>query len=125
MEEFYENVYLYLRFCYTTGRTDSEFWKYMTANVPQSVKDLEEKVSYDFLTFYDLLGPIFSFGNFTRVAVGLGKVDKNAIKSILEKRGLTARAKQLSEQLRYQKSIDIRNVIDHRAYINIVNGIKQ
>lgn len=125
MEEFYENVYLYLRFCYTTGRTDSEFWKYMTANVPQPVKDLEEKVSYDFLTFYDLLGPIFSFGNFTRVAVGLGKVDKNSIKSILEKRGLTARAKQLSEQLRYQKSIDIRSAIDHRAYINLVNGIKQ
>jgi tryptophan halogenase len=120
MEDFYENVYLYLRFCYTTGRTDSEFWKYMTYNVPPSVRDLEEKIKFDFINVYDLYGPIFSFGNFTRVAIGQNKCDNNSIKQILTQRGLLDRAKMHSDRLNAKKLHDIKNVIDHRSYINLV-----
>jgi tryptophan halogenase len=122
MTEFYENVYLYLRFCYTTNRTDSKFWSYMTNNTPQIVKDLEEKVKFDFLTFYDLLGPIFSFGNFTRVAIGLQKCDPTAIKNILEKRGLTNQARNASHKIRHQRQIDYQQTVDHKKYINFVKG---
>lgn len=122
MIEFYENVYLYLRFCYTTGRTDSEFWSYMTHNTPQIIKDLEEKVKFDFLTFYDLLGPIFGFANFTRVAIGLKKCDPVQIKNILQKRGLTERARQSSYRINKQKQIDLQYAVDHRAYINYIKN---
>lgn len=124
MSDFYENVYLYLRFCYTTGRTDSKFWEYMTNNTPKIVKDLEDKVRFDFLTFYDLLGPIFSFGNFTRVAIGLKKCDRNSVKQILEQRGLLEQAKQASYQNKLRKQQALKDAVSHRAYINYIKDYK-
>lgn len=118
--EFYENIYLYLRFCYSTGRTDSEFWKYMTKNTPEYVKDLNEKVSSDFLTYYDLEGPMFSFGNFTRVSNGMKKTDSKRIREILKKRNLTDRAERASIEMRFKKEEAKTKIIDHKSYINYV-----
>ena len=120
MSEFYENVYLYLRFCYTTNRTDSDFWKYMTNNTPDIVKDLDEKVKIDFLTFHDSLGLIFSFGNFTRVSAGLKKCNPEKIKQVLNNRGLLERAREASRQNRVKKAVDHKHTLSHRQYIDYV-----
>jgi tryptophan halogenase len=120
MQEFYENVYLYLRFCYTTKRTDSEFWRYMTNNTPSIVADLDEKAQMDFLTFYDSLSVMFSFGNFTRVAVGLKKCNRDKIKKILTQRNLLERARQESYSVRQRRAQDLTKAVDHRKFIDSI-----
>ena len=118
MGKFYENVYLYLRFCYVTGRTDSEFWKYMTHNIPKNVKDLQEKVSYDILNERTLPGDIFNYGNFTKVAYGLRMIENESYKNNLIIRNVFEKAKTDSEIMYGMKSENLDKAIDHRSYIN-------
>lgn len=88
MELFYERVYLFIRFCYTTKRTDSEFWKYMTNNTPYDVKILEEKIKKDFLNYSSMQTSIFNYDNFMKLAVGLKKIDVESYKNILIQRNM-------------------------------------
>jgi tryptophan halogenase len=118
MTKFYENVYLYLRFCYVTGRTDSEFWKYMTYNIPKNVKDLQDKVSCDILNERTLPGDIFNYGNFTKVAYGLRMIENESYKNNLLIRNVFEKAKNDSEIMYGMKSENLSNAIDHRKYIN-------
>jgi tryptophan halogenase len=95
-----ENIYMYLRFCYTTGRTDSKFWEYMTNNTPERVRLLEEKIKTSFINgndFEDEL--VFGFANFTPISYGLKKFNKNNIKAVLEKRNRYETAQKLSIEL--------------------------
>jgi tryptophan halogenase len=125
MNDFYENVYLYLRFCYDTGRTDSEFWKYLTNNVPVEIKELNEKVKFDYLTDYDIHageGNIFTYQFFQRVAVGLKKCNRDSIESVLRKRNLYEASKDAHQWLENLKRQDFKNTISHKKYLErIIN----
>ena len=120
MTSFYNNVYLYLRFCYTTNRTDSEFWKYMSSNTPEAVKELEEKISKYSMNIYSLPGTVFAYNNFTRVAHGLGKIQRLSYLKELQIRNLFNNARLTATKLKIEKLIDYEHSIDHLEYIRSV-----
>jgi len=118
--ELYENIYTYLGFCYTTGRTDSEFWKYMTNNIPGNIKQLLEKAENDYLNADCVDGVMFMYENFTCVASGLKKFNTNKIKDILIRKGLYNIGKNLSYKLRQDRLEQIKHSINHKSYIDSI-----
>lgn len=123
MNKFYEDVYLYLRFCYANGRKDTDFWKYMNDNTPKEVVEIEEKISNDIINFSSFRGGyMFSQGNFTKVAYGLGKIDKKRYKEILEKRNMYNQAKSNSSECKTIKSKNRITSVSHKEYINRILG---
>jgi tryptophan halogenase len=119
VEELYLNTYLYLRFCYTTNRTDSEFWKYMTNSVPYEVKNLEEKIKTDILTNQINSTP-FNFRNFIKVAHGLKKIDIESWKNQLKNKKLMEHGRNYSTSLKKDKLVGFEKSVDHLYYINSV-----
>jgi tryptophan halogenase len=122
MNDFYKNIYQYLRFCYCTDRLDSKFWQYMTHNVPKEIKDLEEKIKFNIPT-QDLFNNnriFFNHANFLKIAYGLKKIDINSYKEILEKRNVVERAEIESLELIRKKTINLKNSIDHKTYIDLI-----
>jgi len=117
MQDFYDNVYLYLRFCYTTNRTDSEFWKYMTNTVPKEVKDLEEKVIHNILSQRTSPGIIFHYGNYIRVAQGLKKINRDLWRNELENRSMMERARLMAIKMQQDKLGDFETSLDHLEFI--------
>lgn len=123
MVDFYENVYLFLRYCYTNGRTDTEFWKYMTHNVPQAVKDVDEKLKKDIPTVntFQNKEPFGSI-NFIKVAHGLGKIDKQSYQEILRSRNIINQARDISNNIKFIKDVLINHTQDHKQYIENIKG---
>jgi Tryptophan halogenase len=117
-----ENIYLYIRFCYTTGRTDSKFWEYMTNTTPQKVKELEEKLSCSYTTKYNFPEEVmFTYTNFTPISYGLGKFNKQAIKDILILRNRYDEARALSEHLAQLKEAARKQyTVRHSKFLNSV-----
>jgi tryptophan 7-halogenase len=118
--ELYKNIYLYLGFCYTTGRTDSKFWKYITNNIPDDVKNLEDKVKNDYISLDNIDGPMFKFENFTCIANGLNKFNRSNIESQLRRRNLFNTAKLLSEQVKTNKLKYMSNTTNSKAYVELM-----
>ena len=120
MSEFYKNIYLYIRFCYTTGRTDSDFWEYMTNNTPEEVKDIEQKVRYEPLTGHTFsIGP-FNHRNFTKVAWGLNKIDIESYRDWLVKRNAVKSGRRLSRD-NFDNKVHLSNkLLNHKDYINSI-----
>jgi len=121
MISFYESIYLYLRFCYTTNRTDSAFWEYMTNNTPREVKDLEDKVKFDILTNMQELSNMvpFSFENHIRVANGLKKINVKSWEEQLKRKDVKF-AKNLSQQVKRDKLNDYVQSVDHLDYVQTI-----
>jgi len=118
MIDFYDNIYLFLRFCYLTGRKDSDFWNYMTNNVPYEVKILEEKAKYDIINFTSFVdNSMFSETNFMRILYGLKKVDKLSYYKHLLRRNVIGYARKESEAFYNNKKIVELDSIDHTDYI--------
>lgn len=123
MVNFYDNIYLYLRFCYTTKREDSEFWRYMTNTVPKEVRDLEEKIIN--VVPENVESAPFNHDNFTRVAFGLNKIDKNSWKEYLIRNNFLDIGRKMSSQLKREKLAIFENSISHIGYIrNILSQNK-
>jgi len=120
MQQFYDRIYLFIRFCYTTGRTDSDFWKYMTNNVPEEVRILEEKISRDFLDDFSMEPDIFDYSNFTKIAQGLKKIDPNTYAQILKNRGAFNDAGVGAKEIKRIKNQVFDTAIDHTAFIKSV-----
>jgi tryptophan halogenase len=118
IQSLYDNVYLYLGFCYTTGRTDSEFWRYVTANVPESVLNLKDKIKDDVLNFSAVSSPrMFHTDNFTKIAWGMKKINVDSYKQLLDRRDVVAQARAISNNHKKIKEINRYDTIDHRQYI--------
>lgn len=120
MQQFYDRIYLFIRFCYTTGRTDSDFWRYMTANVPEKVSMLDEKISNDFLDDFSMVPDIFNYENFTKIAVGLKKINQSRYAEILKERGAYEDAAVGSKVIKTLKNETFQSSIDHSEYIKFV-----
>lgn len=117
MQSFYERVYLFLRFCYCTNRIDSEFWKYMTNNKPYEILNFEEKISNNILNVYSMSDDIFNYDNFTKIAYGLKKINKNSYKECLLRKNVYNFAKNNSMIIKNIKKQTFNNSIDHLTYI--------
>jgi tryptophan halogenase len=120
MKLFYERVYLFIRFCYTTGRTDSEFWRYMTNSIPESVRNLETKIKNDPINFDSMQTNIFNFHNFTQIAVGLEKINLKSYREILIKRNCLSFAHQNSEYISRIKSQNYLTSVDHLKFVELI-----
>jgi tryptophan halogenase len=120
MADFYYSTYLYLRFCYDTNRTDSEFWKYITSSTPEDVKEVNHMLQNGLVTSYNLPGRIFSFINFIMVGYGQGKINKEAWKNEIYKRGMHRRCiNSWHELINYKWSVD-ETSLDHLQYIKSI-----
>ncbi len=82
----YEEIIDFICLHYNTNRTDSEFWRYMTANKVDWVKNFDEKCREEFLdartchrekTFWIL-------DSYIQIAKGLNMVNNQSIKNFLE-----------------------------------------
>lgn len=122
MRKFYKNVYLYLRFCYHTGRTDSDFWKYITNNTPPEINHIAEKVRYNILNKQTTDGEIFNFHNFTIVANGLGLIDKDSYKKELLDRMWGDRPRQTSETILRNTLKNQSTAINHKKFIDHIRN---
>ncbi len=86
--ELYECVVNFVCLLYDTNRTDSEFWKYMTANKSEWVKGFEEKCREEFLDV-SIWGTnqsrsVWDYDSYVQVADGLNLFDKEALRDLLE-----------------------------------------
>jgi len=117
----FENIYNFLRFCYDTKRTDSEFWKYMTNNAPDKIKHFNERIEKGgYLTSGNVghhFSSFFQYQNFICVANGLKKFNKDKIKQELNEKGLMETSKVLSDKLRRKKINMNTTAVDHYTYI--------
>jgi tryptophan halogenase len=122
MQEFYQRVYLFIRYCYTTKRTDSKFWQYMTNNVPYEITSLEEKIEKDFLNFKSMPHSIFNYNNFFKIAAGLKKIDLESYKKIIKFRQVAYMGEQNSHKIKEIKDQMFINSVNHKDFINQIIG---
>ena len=123
IKDLIENIYQYIRFCYTTGRTDSEFWKYMTNNTPGVVRDIEEKISRDVCNFISLPGSTFDYTNFTKIAYGLKKINRQTYYDCLVRRKALETGRLESDNIRRLKTNLSKTAVPHSELISkIING---
>ena len=117
VNSFYDRVYDYIRFCYTGGRSDSNFWLYMKNNIPERIKKIEDKVCYSLSKDSSWNANIFNFINFTVVANGLNKINKKSYFDELTNRMIIDYAKQESIKIKEEKIAINKKFIDHLYYI--------
>lgn len=120
MQQFYDRIYLFIRFCYSTGRQDSDFWKYITANTPEEITMIEEKISEDFLDDFSMEPDIFDYTNFTKIAYGLKKINTERYKLLLQQRGAYEAAGFGAAEIKRIKQEVFSSAIDHTQYIKSV-----
>lgn len=124
METFYERVYTFIRFCYSSGRTDSNFWKYMTETIPYEVRLLEEKIKTDPLNTNSMNRSIFNYENFTKIAYGLNKIDIPSYHRILNERHAYELGRNDSEIVRNIRRMNVESTVDHTEYIRNILCVK-
>lgn len=124
MKSFYERVYTFIRFCYSSGRTDSEFWKYMTSTTPREVELLTEKIKTDPLNTNSMTRSIFNYENFTKIAYGLNKIDVPSYTTSLNLRHAYELGKNDSEIVRRHKKDNATMTMDHTEYIRSLICVK-
>lgn len=123
MDRYYKNIYLYLRFCYNTRRTDSSFWNYITNNTPEEVDYLRQKISTDPLTitsFNNNVSDMFSVPSFTTVASGLKMINKDSYKKWLKNRNLWHNGQLESEMNSKIKEQNKLYTMPHREFIESI-----
>ena len=85
--DFYVDTINFVCLHYNTNRTDSEFWKYITENKLDWVKDVEQKCKEDFLdvTFFrnNPIHNIWPLESYISVAQGLNMFNKDGIQNFL------------------------------------------
>ena len=120
MRNFYDRVYLFLRYCYDSGRTDSDFWRYMTHERPDKIKTMSDKISEDFLNVDSMPFDIFNHDNFFKVTNGHGKCNKESYSKILENRGVMEMAKDTHDALQHLKHQIYMSSINHKEYLESI-----
>ena len=117
MEKFYDRVYLFIRFCYNTGRRDTSFWQYLYYNTPKQILDLTEKISNDFLNEQSMPHDIFNYNNFIKVARGLNMINrKNYLKILSDRNVVEYTERNINIMRDIKKSIDS-NSVSHKEYL--------
>ena len=85
--QIFEECVKFLSLHYSTGRTDSEFWRYVTKNKIQWVKDFEEKCRSEFIDaglFDNKKNVPWGFNSYVQVAYGHNLFNKDNISKYLK-----------------------------------------
>ena len=121
----YENSFEYIRFFYHTKRTDSEFWKYLTNNTPDWLKELEEDLKNSFAgpRHFPKIG-MFCAPNYAAIGAGHGRFTKEGLERYLTSKYLMEHAKHASYQVKKIK-LDLRKyAVDHKQWIDYIKSIQ-
>ncbi len=86
--DLYADIINFVCLHYNTNRTDSEFWKYLTDNKLDWVKDVEEKCKREFLDV-TLFGnnpqrSVWSSDDYVQVTNGLNMLSKDGLKNHID-----------------------------------------
>ena len=85
--DLYEDVVNFVSLHYNTNRTDSEFWRYITDNKLDWVKDIDEKIREEFIDgtiFRNIpMGSTWTLDSYVQVTNGLKMLSKEAIQNHL------------------------------------------
>jgi tryptophan halogenase len=114
---YFENIISYILFHYHTKRTDSEFWKCMTSNMPEWVYDVEEKVKNSILTQHNTDNINFSYNEYSAVCDGLNLSTKEGSENYLNISNLLEKSKLYFNEMKLMKIANRELIIDHRQYL--------
>lgn len=121
VDRLYENTFEYIRYFYSTGRTDSEFWRYMEENTPEWLVELKRTASTSFLSAIHIeMGQMFETQNFISIGYGHGLFNPKAAEEYLRSKFLWDHAKVASENIRRAKSLPNPHRVNQRQWINSV-----
>ena len=89
----YDHIARFVALHYATNRTDSEFWKYMTNNKTQFVKDFEEKCNEDFLDIGDEddILESWTIDSWIQIAHGLNMFNKESLSEFIDSKNWNIR----------------------------------
>lgn len=122
MDEIYKDSFKYIRFFYHTRRQDSEFWKYMSNNVPNDIQELSDLMEHDYLSdeFFIHKTGMFDAADFNCVAHAHGFYENNhAIKNYLDKRYLYDYTNSTMNEIENRRTF---NGVDHSQWITSIIG---
>ena len=112
----------FLNLHYCTNRTDSPFWRHMTANKTDWVRTIEEKCKHEFLDLFrtDDMLDYWGHDNYIQVMNGLHMFNKDAIGDFIDSRFKNEYL--LSESKKQYEFIELvkrqMGFIDHKAFLD-------
>ena len=121
----YTDVYDFICLHYNTNRTDSEFWRYMTNNKTDWVKEFDEKCKKEFLDARTCFREKTFWGtdSFVQVCEGLNMVDKESVKNFLnskiDRKDILLQAKGDHQFLELTKRNAKR--IEHKKVLDVIH----
>ena len=131
--DFYVDTINFVCLHYNTNRTDSEFWKYITENKLDWVKDVEQKCKEDFLdiTFFrnNPTHNIWPLESYISVAQGLNMFSKDGIQNYLNSksngRGMIEDGNEILEfaKNKYKNQTHQKNIQEFVSHKQIINSI--
>ena len=120
----YQEVMRFLTLHYCTNRTDSEFWRYMTANKSEWVKLFEEKCKEEYLDISiwgtNQARSVWDYDSYVQVADGLHLLNKESLRDLLEIKPNGQQIVNASENVHEQEvqyREENKNWIDHKRVI--------
>ena len=132
--DLYTDILNFVCLHYSTDRTDSEFWKYMTSNKLEWVEDLIEKCKEDFIDVEIFMNnptrSLWTVDSYIQVANGLNMFTKEGIQKYLDTRldgngtffsgkDILASAKELYD---YSKSFkEQQRFVSHKGIIDSIH----
>lgn len=123
MRMVYKEIFDFIRFHYYTNRTDSDYWKFITDNTPEWIKNFAEKISKNFITSDDFIqtSRISSFGmyGYNCISKGLGLLDKNVAQKFLIDRGIYDESLKFYGEIILQKLFHRSTKISHTKFIRL------
>ena len=85
--DIYADVVNFVALHYNTNRTDSEFWRYITDNKLEWVKDVDQKIRQEFVdgTLFrnNPMGSLWTMDSYIQIANGLKMISKESIQNHL------------------------------------------
>ena len=120
----YENSMEYIRYFYHTGRTDSEFWQYMTNNTPTWLEELSEAYASSFAApGYTPKQGMFTSTQYAMIGNVHGRFTKAGISRYLDSKFMMEHAKAASANVKKIK-LDLRqHAVDHKQWIDYVKAM--
>jgi tryptophan halogenase len=122
LDDIYQDSFKYIRFFYHTGRQDSEFWKYLSSNVPKDIQELANFMEHDFLSdeYFPSRHGMFDAADFNCIAYAHGMYKNNkSITNYLNTRYLTEHTNYCAGELSKYRT---RDGVDHKEWIERLIG---
>ena len=112
---------------YATNRTDSDFWRYMTNNKMQWVKEFEELCREEFLDLSgeDELLDLWVMDSYIQVVNGLQMFNKKAIKKFINSKSKEIKKEILDDsKTHYKEVLSAKKNIEYVSHKDLLEEIR-